>query len=232
MSLIKKIIPVFIKDFIKAHIKDEKAVFTSQAGEDIILKNFFWQDYLSKEVAGFYIDIGAYHPQFFSNTDFFYKNEWSGINIDGSKHSIALFDKERTNDINIHCVVSDTETEYYFPQGINSMNSISENTDGCEKVKSYTLKTLLNKYLPPNQEITFMSIDTEGYELSILESNDWDTFRPKVLLVEIEGKTIQETVESNIVTFLLSKRYKYVARTYVVSHIGTAVFVDKSIRLP
>ncbi len=31
---------------------------------------------------GFYVDVGAHHPMLYSNTYYFYKQGWSGINID------------------------------------------------------------------------------------------------------------------------------------------------------
>ena len=232
MSFLKSLLPIFIKNFIKSQIEHENLVFTSQAGEDIMLKNLFYRDYLSKDIKGFYVDIGAYHPQLFSNTHFFYKNGWTGINVDGTSESIDLFNKERIHDINIHSIISNIETDYYFPQQRDSMNGISENAEGCIKVKSITLKSLFEKYLPKNTEITFMSIDTEGHEYNILKSNDWSRYRPKVLLVEIEGKTVLESQQSEIVAFLESINYKYVARSYIVSHVGTSVFVANEAKLP
>jgi hypothetical protein len=56
-----------------------KSIFTNsyaQFREDTILDRFF------KKSTGFYIDIGANHPDRFSNTKKFYKKGWSGINIE------------------------------------------------------------------------------------------------------------------------------------------------------
>ena len=66
----------------------------SQEGEDMILRRLF-----EKQKTGFYVDVGAHHPKRFSNTFFFYKKGWSGINIDAMPNSMRLFDKIRPRDI-------------------------------------------------------------------------------------------------------------------------------------
>ncbi len=68
----------------------------SQEGEDMILARLF-----ENQQNGFYIDVGAHHPQRFSNTYFFYKKGWRGINVDAMLGSMKLFNKIRSRDINI-----------------------------------------------------------------------------------------------------------------------------------
>ncbi len=230
---IKKYIPTFFKDFLKSKIANDNIAFWSQSGEDVTLKNLFGRDFLEKNKKGFYVDIGAYHPKHFSNTFYFYQQGWRGINIDGSKESILLFDEFRKEDKNLHTVISSEEKDIYFPEKMGSMNTISnENTGVGVKTRSEKLSTVLDKNLPNNQIINFMSIDVEGHEIEILKSNNWEKYRPMVLLVEIEGKTVQETLQSEVLQYIESLNYKYIARTYVVSHIGTSVFVDNTISLP
>jgi len=71
----------------------------SQEGEDVVLRRFVG------EKPGFYVDIGAHHPQRFSNTYFYYKLGWRGLNIDADPDLIEEFELERPNDINIACAV-------------------------------------------------------------------------------------------------------------------------------
>jgi len=66
----------------------------SQEGEDMILRRLF-----EKQLTGFYVDVGAHHPKRFSNTYFFYKQGWHGINIDAMPGSMKLFEKIRPRDI-------------------------------------------------------------------------------------------------------------------------------------
>ena len=74
----------------------------SQEGEDLILKRIF-----GEKKNGFYVDVGAFHPFWISNTNIFYKNGWNGVNIDAMPSSMALFDKFRPRDINLECPISD-----------------------------------------------------------------------------------------------------------------------------
>jgi hypothetical protein len=62
----------------------------SQEGEDMILQRIF-----ENQPCGFYVDVGAHHPKRFSNTYFFYKKGWRGINIEAMVGSRQLFNKMR-----------------------------------------------------------------------------------------------------------------------------------------
>jgi len=83
----------------------------SQEGEDMILRRLF-----EKQKTGFYVDVGAHHPKRFSNTFFFYKKGWRGINIDAMPNSMSLFNKIRSRDINLEIPISDKKQKlkYYM----------------------------------------------------------------------------------------------------------------------
>ena len=82
----------------------------SQEGEDMILQRLF-----EKQKTGFYVDVGAHHPRRFSNTYFFYKKGWCGINIDAMPNSMKRFNRSRPRDINIEKAISENEKilKYY-----------------------------------------------------------------------------------------------------------------------
>lgn len=77
---------VFPKIYDLYHRKVSYSLF----GEDIILRTFF-----EKQKKGFYVDIGAYHPFMISNTAYFYKRGWHGINIEASPNLIQPFKRSR-----------------------------------------------------------------------------------------------------------------------------------------
>ncbi|MEA5463494.1 FkbM family methyltransferase [Leptothoe sp. PORK10 BA2] len=81
----------------------------SQEGEDRVLHRIF-----EGKKKGFYIDVGAYHPQRFSNTYLFYLSGWKGINIDASPENIKRFTNLRPRDINLSIAISDTCQELTF----------------------------------------------------------------------------------------------------------------------
>jgi FkbM family methyltransferase len=203
----------------------------SQEGEDILLKRIF--EYRKVNDGGFYVDVGAHHPQRFSNTYFYYKRGWRGINIDATPDSMKLFDEIRPDDINIECAISDTEeklTYYMFNEpALNSFDkelSIKRdklaNYNIIEEKEIYTkrLETILDKYLLKEVEIDFLSIDVEGFDFKVIQSNNWNKYRPKVVLVEILSKDINEMMVHESYKFMKSLGYRYYAKT-----VGTHFFI-------
>jgi len=90
--IVKAILPKYLIEkliIIKNNYFDGYALKSySQEGEDMILRRLF-----EKQNTGFYVDVGAHHPKRFSNTFFFYKKGWRGINIDAMPNSMSLFNK-------------------------------------------------------------------------------------------------------------------------------------------
>src|SRR3989344_7565306 len=67
----------------------------SQFGEDMVIDNL-----LNNKKRGFYVDVGAYDPDRFSNTKRFYLKGWRGINIEPDVYSFNKFLEKRPEDIN------------------------------------------------------------------------------------------------------------------------------------
>jgi FkbM family methyltransferase len=190
----------------------------SQCGEDGILAHML------RMPKGTFVDIGAYHPYHSSNTYLFYRKGWRGINIDASPGSMEEFKKLRPEDINLEVAISneDKELDYYFLDEGHQMNTFSKETldrigyskeiKKVIKIKTQRLADILEKYMP-NKEINFFSIDVEGLELSVLQSNNWDKFRPMIILLEsfdvIDDKN---TYDVEIREYLGNKGYKLFAK--------------------
>jgi FkbM family methyltransferase len=196
----------------------------SQEGEDLILRRIF-----ENQQQGFYIDVGAHHPKRFSNTYVFYKHGWRGINIDAMPDSMKLFNKFRKRDINLEKALSDKKerlTYYMFNEpALNGfLKSVSEKHisqgDGRYRIiseitmETTTLKEILDFYLPLGQVIHFLSIDVEGLEMGVLRSNDWDNYKPEVILVEALDTDLEHIFNSELFIFLHSKGYSLLAKTY------------------
>jgi hypothetical protein len=71
---------------------------------------------------------------------------------------------------------------------------------------------VLHKYVPKGKKIDFLSVDAEGFDLIVLNSNDWETYRPTFVLVE-EELAIAELEKSEIYQLMLQKKYALVAKT-------------------
>ena len=186
----------------------------SQNGEDLILNRL-----LENKEKGFFIDVGAHHPIRFSNTYLFYKKGWSGINIDAMPGSMTKFNKIRPKDINIEQGVgikNDQLTFYQFNESaLNTFckeEAFSKNKNGYKIIKSSlikvdTLEKILDKYMPKNTQIDFLNIDAEGKDEEVLNSNNWEKYKPNYLLIEILRESNIDNNCSSIKKFLKSKGY-------------------------
>jgi len=192
----------------------------SQFCEDMILKNIF------NKKKGFFIDIGAHHPFRLSNTYFFYKKGWSGINIDPLPGCMKLFNRFRKRDINLELGISkENSILNYFAFEEPAFNTFSDEsakkyieTNATKliyqkKIECFPLRNILDSHLKENQTIDFLSIDAEGLDLEILESNDWNIYQPKVILIEIHDFNFDYISENLIYQFLKEKKYSLYAST-------------------
>jgi len=224
-SLLKKLIPVKYWEaqdsYYHLYLNNHAGTFYSQEGEDILLSRIF-----GKQRDGFYVDVGAHHPRRFSNTYHFYKKGWRGINIDAMPGSMEVFQKLRPSDINLEMAVSEKEqilTYYMFNEpalnGFSKAISTEHQTREYKivdkiEVSSLPLYQILNKHLPLDQKIDFLSVDVEGFDLKVLESNDWDKHRPSVILVEIINSSLNSLINESIYKFLVGIGYSLFAKLF------------------
>jgi len=188
----------------------------SQQAEDLHIQRI-----LGDKPNGFYVDIGAYHPFQYSNTQLFYSKGWRGINIEPNPENFKLFEECRPADINLNIAVSDTMEELtYYQFNTPAINSFSKShaddwaarpghfLTGTTSIQCQPLSFILQSHLPQNTCIDFMNIDVEGMDLEVLQSNNWGKFRPRLLLVEASFDTATLLSEHPIVHFLQTKGYK------------------------
>jgi FkbM family methyltransferase len=195
----------------------------SQEGEDMILASFF-----EGKKNGFYVDVGAHHPKRFSNTYHFYIRGWRGINIDATPGSMKAFRRTRPEDINVEAAVSDRDQSLEFhlfnEPALNTFDpKMAAERDGFLSFKllrkvsvpTTTLKALLEEHLPSGKQIDFMSIDVEGLDLPVLQSNDWEKFCPTVILAEdTAAKSWSLIGNSPITEYLREWGYEPFASTF------------------
>ncbi|MDK2871445.1 MAG: hypothetical protein PWQ16_797 [bacterium] len=202
----------------------------SQEGEDMILRRIF-----GDKRNGFYVDVGAHHPFRFSNTFYFYEIGWRGINIDATPGSMELFNRFRKRDVNLELAVGNRrEKRKYFIFNEPALNTFDERLarererEGNFKVvdvievDTLPLADILDKYLPQGIKIDFMNVDVEGMDLEVLQSNNWDRYRPYVVLAEITPASfVKEALESSICLFMEAMGYRFFAKTF-----NTCFFID------
>jgi FkbM family methyltransferase len=203
----------------------------SQDGEDMILRRLF-----EGQKQGFYIDVGAHHPYRFSNTCYFYRRGWRGINIDPNFDGIEAFRRGRPSDLNICVGVSDTANSldfYVFNEpALNTFDAAvaaeRARLPGYRLLETRSvavrrLDDILCEHLPSDQQIDFLSIDVEGMDLTVLRSNDWRRFRPRFMLVEAHERTVFAAENDPINVFAVAVGYRLIAKT-----LNTLIYEDGS----
>lgn len=191
----------------------------AQEGEDRILSRV-----IDCSKKGYYIDIGAHSPSRCSNTYYFYKKGWCGINIDAMPGSMNLFNITRRRDINLEIAIGDTAEDllyYIFPERLlNTFDPIIAKERAklypnfkTKKIKMMRLDRVLDQYLPINQEIDFFSIDVEGFDFEVIKTNNWEKYRPKFIVVEILTSNITEVVNHPIGVYLQAQGYDWQSKT-------------------
>ena len=158
----------------------------AQNGEDVILRRIF-----ENQKTGFYIDIGASHPEFLSVTKHFYDQGWNGINVEPLKKNIELFAKERPRDLNLNLAIASEKgsRDFFEVIGYPELSTLSaahllgyEHNAISYPVEVITGNKLFSDYAVDS--VDFMKIDVEGAEYEVINSIDFLRYRPKVLVIE------------------------------------------------
>lgn len=186
----------------------------SQIGQDLEVVKF----YNNKEL-GFFIEIGASDGIYCSNTYLLEKQyNWKGICCEPIPN---LFEKLVINRPNSICFSEALYNEtgltlsFDIAHNCDMLSGIAEHIDKHKslvdanktsiKVQTITLLDVLNKVNAPSF-IEYMSLDTEGSELEILKSFDFEKYIFGLIHVE---HNFVEPRRTEINTLLLSKGYIY-----------------------
>lgn len=193
----------------------------SQEGEDLALDKLF-----GGQRTGWYVDVGCHHPFRFSNTYFFYRLGWSGVCIDPLPGTKRLFNRWRKRDVVVEAGVSrQTGQLTYHMFDEPALNTFDEalarerlattpfKKVGTLAVPTNTLAHFLGQHCPAGRAIDFLSIDVEGLDLDVLESNDWDRFRPHAVVVECLNSELTQLSEEPTAKFLSERGYAPYAKT-------------------
>jgi FkbM family methyltransferase len=192
-------------------------MYTSYAQnlEDVMLQRVF-----SNLPNGFYIDIGAWHPDKDSVTKLFYDRGWRGINVEPTEYYFKLLTKSRPRDICLNVAVSGEagEQDFYAILG-SGLSSLDRESVQRANLHGFSVRKIPAKTVPLqwivnahclNQEIAFLKIDVEGHEAIVLKSVDWSSFRPVVVLIESVHPDTGSPAWGAWEGFLLAQGYLFV----------------------
>lgn len=210
--------------------------FSQGGGDDIQLNKL-----LKANQPGVFVDIGCWHPVKASNTYYFYLRGWKGICIDPNPELKSLYNFYRPKDTFVNCAIgleNQNLTYYQLNDSYTAMNTL--NFDFIKKynlesqikyslnIPIYNLKDILDKNILKGERLDFFDIDVEGFDLEVLKTNDWVKYRPKVVLIESD-LSIQNDINSDIVKYLETVDYKFVAKSVINGNLGNLFFIDNKI---
>lgn len=144
---------------------------------------------------GFYIDVGAADPVYLSVSKHFYDSGWCGVNIEPLPRFFERLTKARPRDINLRAVIGGVQSQRTFfeiaelpenstsDQHVMSLLKGQGRTIRTHEVEALSLESICERYTV-GRVIDFMKIDVEGGELEVLQSANWQRFRPILLVVE------------------------------------------------
>ncbi len=187
----------------------------SMAGEDSLMAKFF-KKRLGKRQPGFYIDIGAGAVWDISNTFMFYSHGWRGICIDPNPASAVEWKRYRPRDVFVSAAVADEEGAGFWHQHTANWGASRVSRDGMTPGKEWKagqpvpfrrLDAILAEHAG-DREIQLMTIDVEGAELGVLASNDWNRWRPELIMLECVDFQFDAPYAEPTVKFLVDHGYQ------------------------
>lgn len=200
----------------------------SQAGEDQVIR-YLVNDCLQLNKPS-YLEIGTHHPVFGNNTYYFYLRGSRGVCIEPDPRFKKLNRRYRSKDVFIQAGIglrNDKHSDFYvFPKEYSGWNTFSKEEANKRKAETaiayeviqcelVTINDVIGTYFTATPNI--VSIDVEGLDLDILQSLDFDKYRPDIICVEsitFSNSNEQQKI-SEIANFMKGKNYFVFADTYV-----------------
>lgn len=211
----------------------------SQLWEDLIINRIF-----SHKKDWFYIDVWANDNIRLNNTYLFYQNWWNGINIEPNISLYNKINKKRKRDINLNIGIWNNTWEklkLYIPRGgiwhvlATFDEKIKKDYErqwisifDTQEIEIMKLKDVFEKYTKWKQ-VDFLSIDTEWFEMEVLNSNDWNIYRPHLIMVEAQEYWREELWKK--LDNIFDPYFKEIGYTKIADTLLNSIYASKEFLL-
>lgn len=218
INKLKLLARIFLNRYFGKHFYTR--ISYAQEAEDLIVERL-----LGGEKDGFYVEVGCHHPFRFSNTFIFYRKGWKGVCIDPLPGTKLLFNRHRPRDICVETGVDVTSgllTYYMFNEpALNTFDELlarqRDNHNGYRIIKKIDVPvdSLANILMTIDEMpiIDILSVDVEGLDLQVLQSNDWVRFAPRIIIAECLSADLIFIQEDPVVRYLAELNYDVYAKT-------------------
>ncbi len=149
---------------------------------------------LGDDSPGFYIDIGGGHPVADNVSLWFYERGWQGIVVEPQAKLAQLYRHVRPRDVVYEGLVgrsTGTSDLHVFSRLHGLSTTVEAHAEGSrvhgDDYSTVSLPMLTLADLCEQNGVSrvdFLKIDVEGAEADVISGNDWNRFRPKVVVAE------------------------------------------------
>ncbi|NQW46529.1 MAG: FkbM family methyltransferase [Planctomycetes bacterium] len=163
----------------------------SQNGEDCALLELFPADF-----KGIYVDLGANHPYFISNTHLLYTRGWHGLCVDALPMFAPLYRRHRPRDVFLNKGVSMTAGAFdFYEMDVPELSTFSRELaddlvasrraalTAVHRIEAAPVSEIISDFAPSGN-CDVLSIDVEGLDAEIVRSTDWGFVNPRVVICE------------------------------------------------
>lgn len=181
---------------------------------------------------GFFVEIGAYDGESFSNTSCLADIGWKGLYIEPvEEHMVKCKQRHSNNSVNFEQVAigsASKEVNINLADGLSTIDDLTHlahkklfnfQKDIQETVRQERLETIFSKY-NVLKNFDLLVVDVEGHEHEVFNSFDLTMYRPYMIIVELcdvhGGYNDYPVLQNNA---------KYV-RNLILSHGYKEIFVD------
>ena len=204
----------------------------SQEGEDLIIDRILKMKEIKYQNI-FFLDIGSGHPIKYSNTFYFYLRGSKGICVDAFEKNVKLHKLLRPKDKSFNLILGDDNKliDYYvFSQPelntiskkrVNDLKEYNISPLHSEKKQQIITNDFFSKKIEEDiKKINLFSIDIEGAELDVLNSIDWERFKPEIICIEIILKNFDQLYENEVYKILKFNGYSIYSKL-----INSVIFI-------
>ena len=170
---------------------------------------------------GFYIDIGSGHPVYDNMSFAFYLKGWNGVTVEPNPWLARLTRAVRPRDRHLETLVGAAagEATFYVVNDFHGLSTMIEDHARAAQsqfgkaskalvVPVTTLRELCEQHVP--RTFDFLKVDVEGAEQDVLLNGDWQSYRPKVVVVEALAPYTMTPAWAAWEPFLAKHGYRYV----------------------
>jgi FkbM family methyltransferase len=180
---------------------------------------FIYENYFINKTKGYFVDIGAHDGITFSNSKFFEELGWDGVCIEPNPKIFEILQSTRKCKCIKKAVSNNIGVSQFFQiiDGPDMLSGLVEefddnailriNNELQDKSKGFdyiNVQCDLFENIVDQNQIDILSLDTEGNELKILQTIDFNKYDIKIITVE------NNNYDKIFFDFLILKNYTFV----------------------